>query len=516
MSKAACRRLIALTLAALVVAATGASSALEHRTSAGTVVVAQGVDPDHMDPIAGGGQTVPSGNVLGHVFDTLVKRSPDGDFIPWLATSWKPIDDRSWEFRLRQGVKFHNGEPFDAQSVKFTFERIYDPRIRRPSMADDYSLLETVEIVDKYTVRLITKVPFPTMLANLAKRPPMVPPKYTRQSSNEHVAKFPVGTGPYRFVEWIPGTHVILEANPEFWGKAPDIKRLVFRPIPEPGTRAAELITGGVDVITDVTPDLVPVIKGSKTATIASTPSFRILYLYFTSTGDSDTGPLADKRVRQAMYHAIDFKALTEDLLQGFAEPVATGVTPDEFGYDPNIAAYQYSPKRARELLIAAGYPNGFSLTMASPSGRYMNDREVAEAIVGMLGNVGIKVTLNFKEWGVMSAERISRTIKEGMFLLGSGNTIRDADFRFYGQLHGSSPLSYFHHQEFDRLIDRARSITDQAERQKLYSQALRILQDEVPWIPLYRSMALYGISNRLDWAGSADEEVWLYPERLR
>lgn len=477
------------------------------------VVVAQGVDATTMIPDM---ESVTSTtNVLENIYDTLVWRTPDLELEPALATDWRAIDDLTWEFTLRRGVKWHDGTEFTAEDVKFTLDYIMDPSVGS-QFAAYFTPLDRVEVVDDYTVRFITKDPFPLLLARLSMTQ-IMSKKYMESHSKEYLATHPMGTGPFRFVEWVKDERIVLEKNPDHWRGAPDIDRLIFRPIPESSTRLAELLTGQVDVITNVSPDHLEDIERSRVARVSRVPSLRVIYMNIDTLSP---GPLQNPKVRQAINYAIDREAIIDALLGGNGQPLKSGgLSPYHFGHVADSEGFTYDPDRARQLLAEAGYPNGFPIHVIAPSGRYLRDRDVAEAVAGFLEDIGLDVSYNVYEWGVywgMISDRKASGRKAGdLALLGWGGATVDAEGTFGPLLYSKAPLSWFSHEEVDRLIDAGRTTVDVNERLDVYRQLISLLDEEAPWLYLYQQMDLYGVSNRIDWEARADERLWMYPVRV-
>lgn len=467
------------------------------------LVVAQGVDATTLDPHMH--QETPTYNVCMNIYDGLVKRNKKEEIVPNLAVSWKILNDTTWQFKLREGVKFHNGEEFDANAVKFSIERVIDPKTRSPQISD-LSAIDHVEVVDKYTVNIITKKPYPILLARLCNHM-IIPPKYVKEKGADYLALHPVGTGPYKFKSWHKDEKIVLVANKDYHFGEPKVKNVIFRPIPEASSRIAELLTGGVDIITNVPPDKIEEIENSKKARITSAPSARVIFIVLDMTRES---PIKSKKVRQALNYAVDVDSIIKYVLGGNAYRVATPLTPAHFGYDPSIKPYPYDPEKAKKLLKEAGYPNGFKMTLLSPSGRYLMDKDVAQAIAGQLNKIGLKINVRVLEWGVYVKQILSRKTESPMFLLGWGNDTFDADGTLFPMFRSGERLSFYSNSEFDKYVDLGRSTLDPEKRKEYYSKALHILYDDPGWIFLYQQKDLYGASKRIKWEARSDERIFL------
>jgi peptide/nickel transport system substrate-binding protein len=469
-----------------------------------TVVIAQGVDPSTLDP--NNHQETPAFNVCLNIFDTLLVRDDSLKIQPLLATSYRLVNDNTWEFTLRKGVKFHNGEPFNAESVKFTLERMADPK-NKLKQTYFQGVIDRVEVVDEYTARVITRKPYAYLDAQLAHIGHMLPPKYVQEKGPAHITTRPVGTGAYRFVEWVKDDHLRLEANESYWQGRPRIPKVIFRPIPEATTRVAGLQTQELDVIVNIPPHLSRLMAWKGRSYVSKVPSSRVIFMAFDNTRG---GPVADKRVRLAMAHAINMENIIKKVLEGNAVRLGVPLTQYHFGYDPKIKHHPYDPEKAKKLLAEAGYAKGFDFVLHSPNGRYLNDKEVSEAVVGDLRKVGINASAKVHEWGTYMSMLYAHNAHPA-HLLGWGGATFDADGTFFPLLRTKQVLSHFTHPQLDGLIDRGRSIMDRAERQKLYSQASKIFQEEVPWAFAYQQIDIYGVSERLNWKSRGDEKLFVF-----
>ncbi|MBI5966318.1 MAG: ABC transporter substrate-binding protein [Deltaproteobacteria bacterium] len=466
-----------------------------------TLVIAQGVDPTTLDPQ--NHYETPAFNVCLNMFDTLLQRTSDIKIAPLLATSYKLINDTTWEFKLRQGVKFHNGEDFNAAVVKFNLERMADPKQKlRQSVFQ--GLIDRVDIIDEYTVRIITKRPYPYLDAQLCLVGAMLPPKYVQEKGPAHIATNPVGTGPYKFVRWMKDDQLILEANEKYWRGAPRIKKVIFRPIPAATTRVAGLQTQELDIIVNIPPHLMRLIDWKGRSFVSRVPSVRVIFLAFDVTKG---GPVADKRVRQAIAHAIGMETNIKKVLEGNGILLGSPFTKNHFGYDPIVKPYEFNPEKARKLLAEAGYAKGFDFLINSPSGRYLNDKEIAEATAGDLRKVGINASVKTHEWGTYMSMMYGHNAYPA-YLLGWGNTTFDGDGTIFPLMRTGQVLSNFTNSKLDTLIDQGQTNMDKKKRQKFYSDAAKVIKEEVPWAFTYQQMDIYGVNERVNWKARTDERL--------
>jgi len=481
-----------------------------------TLVIAQGVDATTLDPV--NHQETPTGNVTAQIFDNFYRRTAGGKFEPWLGEA-KATSDLTWELTVRQGVKFHNGEELNAEVIKFNFDRLLNPD--KPLKYSTYfKPIKSVEVTGPYTLKVTTEKPFPLFLTRLTYFW-VVPKQYIEEKGDAYFANHPVGTGPYKFVRWVKDQEIVLEANEGYWAGKPKIKKVVFRPIPEASSRVAELMTGGVDIITNLAPEAVAVVNGSGVAEARTVPSIRNIFVVLDVKGE---GPLHDPKVRQALNYAVDKKSIIEHVLGGNGVPVGCPLNPYIFGYDEALCEpFPYDPAKAKQLLAEAGYPDGFSFTMGSPSGRYLNDRQVAEAIVGQLAKVDVKAELRVQEWSSYVGQILERKIPTDAWLIGWGNAQFDADNTLFtllygGTVEGGPPqtrFSYWADPAFDKAVLEAQSVVDQAKRQALYKQALERVRAGAPWIFLYEQEDIYGVNKRVKWQPRPDELIWAFDAEI-
>ncbi len=487
----------------------------------GKVIIAQGVDPTTLDVM--NQQETPASVVAGHIFDGLVERDPNLKVIPALAVEVpKLVGPTVWEVKLRKGVKFHNGEEFNAESAKFSLERVKTPALRASS---NFRPIDRVEIVDPYTIRVHTSKPWPTFVAIMTfAQAAMYPPKAYAGKDSAFISKNPIGTGPYKFVRWSKDDEIVLEANDQFWRGAPKIKTVVFKPIPDDAVRVAALQNGEVDVAVNIPPHLANIIANHPKAFLSTAPSIRTLQLMFV-THEYDAqhkligpykGVTADKRVRQAIMYAVDADEIIKTVLDGKAIRTATMLTPLHFGYDAALKPAKQDLARTKKLLAEAGYGGGLELTLNSPQGRYVRDKEVAEAVAGQLTKAGIKTQLRTFEF-VSYLNTLVYAHKSGpVWLIGWGTPTLDAE-TIYGPLFRTgSNLGNYHNADFDGMVDQAQTMMDEKKRLELYHRISKLWLEDAAAVPLYQQLDLYGASRRLSWKARSDERIKAYDMSLK
>ena len=500
-------KLFCLALAALLAVSLTYPSAKAAGPAADTgkpLVVVQGVDAETLDPAMS--VTITNMNYSYNLYDPLVNRNSKLELMPGLAEEWKALDNNTWEFKLRKGVKFHNGEDFKADVVIFSWKRIYAEGSKSPQKGW-FSSIKEIQAVDDYTIRIKTTDPDPIMPARMTMLF-MVPPKYVQEVGGTQFNLKPVGTGPFKFSKWTKNDSVVFEANADYWQGPPVVSKVIFKVMPETQARVSALRAGEADIIVNVPPDQIPAVQATTGCTLKSTPSSRVLWVQL--VGNRDTSPFKDKKVRQAVSYGVNVPEIIEYIVQGYGNQISTILSPLIFGYDASIPPYEYNPEKAKQLLAEAGYPNGFSVKFDSPNGRYTLDREVAQAIAGQLAKIGVKVDLRLQEWATYSTMFSNHKIAD-MWMLGWSLPMLDPDAWMWPLFHSGEPLSNWDNAEFNQVVEAARKEMDPAKRAELYGKAQKILKEEAPMIFLYQLKDLYGASSRIDWNPRPDESIRFY-----
>jgi peptide/nickel transport system substrate-binding protein len=499
------RRTIIIGSAVLLILALGWPPAGQAQTKDDTLVYALQSDVDSWDPP---NSVLREAIILGyHVFDHLAVRDLKTRRVgPNLATSWKTIDDTTWEVKLRQGVKFHDGSPFTAKDVKASFERVLDPA-KKMTARGNHAKIKGVDIVDDHTVRFRTDGPYPLFVERMTALV-IHSEKVLREKPHEWVQENPIGTGPYKFVRWNRKQEHLLVRNDDYWGAKPAFKYVRIRIIPEQATQIAELISGGVDVIKAVPPDQMDVIDKSGQARTATSPILRTAMLQLDQAARSGPNPFTDKRVRQAANIAVDSDAIIKHVLNGLGDRTATGINPMAFGWDPGLKPYKQDIARAKNLLAEAGYPNGVDITfntyppVVEPATQQTND-----AIVADMAKAGFRVKQNYTGDNTVFVARIKESKGGPMFNWSWGYySVFDADAILYDVFKCGEPYSYYCNKELDDMIHAGRSTLDQKKRAETYVKAQKLLFDDAAYLYKWGLRGVWGISNRIDYQAPADE----------
>jgi peptide/nickel transport system substrate-binding protein len=461
-------------------------------TPPGVLVVGQIAEPKSLDPA-----TVTAVNdfrILMNIYDGLV-RYKDGtlEIEPALAKSWSiSTDGLTYTFKLRNGVKFHDGSAFDADTVKFNFDRMLDDKSPYHDtgpfpLSFFFSAIDKVTVIDPMTVEFRLKEPYAPFLSNLAYPTGLIVSPASVKKYGKDFGRHPSGTGAFKFVEWESNAKVVVQANPGYWDGAPPLKSIVFRPLTDGNTRVAEMLSGGIDLMVEVPPDSV--------AKFASDKAYRLYeqagpHLWFLIL-NCKSGPFSDKRVRQAVNYAIDKKALVDHVLQGTAQ-VAAGPTPPAFAwaYNDKLQPYPYDPDKARALLKEAG-AEGKELTFyVTEGGSGMLDPvPMGTAIQADLAKVGLKVKIETYEWNTFLG-KVNPGLEGKADMAEMAWMTNDPDtLPFLALRTGAFPdkggfnSGYYSNPKVDELLEAARKSTDQAERATLYKQMQEIVHDVAPWV---------------------------------
>src|SRR5579864_8305648 len=381
------RKFAAVCAGAALVLTVGSGAATQAQTPR-TLVVAQSADMDTGDPAKSTG--LATNAILVNIYDTLVHRDANLNLNPVLALSWRAVDPTTWEFALRKGVKFHDGEPLNAEAVKFAFDRMLDPKTHWPG-AGSLRLVKAVTVLNDDAVRITTSEPWPSMPRFLGYYGMIVPQGYLKQNGDDALIRHPIGTGPYRFVRWVKDDRVELEANPDYWGGRPKISRVVIRVIPTDAARVAELLAGSVQLANLLPPELFSPIQISSKTKLEVGKSLSVFFVIYNLVNVAKDKPLADPRVREALNYAINRQAILAGVMHNVGAPVATFCTDVMDACDPSIPPFTYDPNKARTLLREAGYANGFDFSISGTSGTYPGDRDIVQALADQLNQVGVR-----------------------------------------------------------------------------------------------------------------------------
>jgi peptide/nickel transport system substrate-binding protein len=460
----------------------------------GTLTIGIPTDINTLDPTMG--PEVNSLNVAFSTMEALLRLDAQGNLKPQLASSWEVVDNTTYVFRLRPNVKFHNGEPFNAQAVEYSLKRSQEKHRANKSTCVTIS---KIEVVDDLTVRIITEKPDPILLKRMANVSCAIfPPKATAAGGDEAASLKPIGTGPFILSSWVKGEHITFKANPNYYlPDVPKVETLVWRAIPEAAARVAALQTGQVDIALRIPPNQVPALEKDPNFRISSALSTRTYYLAFNNLTTGKGTPIMDARVRQAINHGTDLQAIIRSVFNGQAQRVNSLIGNVQFGYDPTLLPMVYDVNRAKQLLAEAGVPNGFKVGLACPSGAYANDKEACQAIAGSLAKIGIEIDLQIMEsnrfWDLEAKKQLPP-----LFFDGVGDRYADPATQLKGVAHTSSNWTAFEKKEFDDLIDQGSSTVSPEERKRIYAKLAREMQADPPFLFLWQVKNFEGVRKRV------------------
>ncbi|WP_394682347.1 ABC transporter substrate-binding protein [uncultured Comamonas sp.] len=475
-----------------------------------------------------------------HVFESLINRNAQMELVPGLAQSWRAIDDNTWELKLRQGVKFSNGEPFTSKDVLFTLCRVLnnETNVSRSYMEPAQSFSD-VQTPDDYTVIIKSERPIPTMPNELARSLPIIwsgiakfdklrfaPKEGCGVTSpwptvaDFNTGKLSIGTGPYKLKSYVKGTGIELERNEGYWGSKPHWKTVKMVPVPNAGPRLTGLMSGDYDIIESPAARDLPRIKDNSKLDFVATPSTRLVFFQpdagraqspFAKAADGKN-PLQDLRVRQAINMAIDRKAIVQRLMDGMATVANQYMPTGMFGSLDQPTEIKFDPEAAKKLLAEAGYPQGFELTLTTTNDRYINDGQIAQAVAQYLTRIGIKTTVDAQAAAIYFPKRAKREFSfaiggwpsengeaSGLFQYWVATTDKDKGL-------GTSNYGGFSLPAFDQVFVPAMSQMDANARKAAYQQATQIALANVPLIPLHFESSIWAFKKGLSYEGRRDQ----------
>ena len=455
--------------------------------------VAQGGDIAYLDP-----HLSTSSNdirVSFNIYDNLTSRRPDGKLVPGLATEWKLQGQTAWVFKLRPGVKFHNGDPLSSADVKFSIDRTLDTTLKGNRVSTVLTTVDRVETPDAATVIVHTKKPDPLLPARLGfYGGQIVPKKYVESVGPDTFNQKPVGSGPLRFVSWTKDDRVVLEANGDYWGGKPDFDRLVLRAVPEMAPRVAALVKGEVDIITQLPPD-----QGERVKANASTTVAGALYggLYVLAV-NSKVKPLDNPLVKQALALAIDRELIIKELWRGRGVVPSGMIAKGDNHFDASLPPLAYNPKEAKERLKKAGYKNE-EVFIETTAGYLAGDKPMAEAVQAMWKDVGVNAKVEVIEYSVRSQKMRDKSFK-GTYWSDPTSTLRDPDGMVWRLIGPGGPQDYWRHPEFDEMGAAARFSVDEKFRDEAYKKMTKVFLEHFPWIPVIQPYEDYGLQKYVEW----------------
>jgi len=460
-------------------------------TQADVLQVGQGADANTLDPHAT--SDIPSSRVMSQIYDTLVNQNENMEIEPGLAKSWRYIDDFTIEFKLKEGVKFHNGEEFTSKDVKFTLLR----GVESPYIGHIIGQIDPngIKIIDDYTIQISTNEPYPPMLVNLAHiAGSMLNEKAVTEAGYDYGMN-PVGTGAFKFDTWNMGDSIELVKFNDYHGEKAKVERVVFKNIAQYISRLDELEKEKIHIAYDISPSGIKRIEEHDQITLQRSPSFSTTYIGFNAQQE----PYNDIRVRQAINYAVNMDMIVETVMQGAAEVASGPLGSSVWAFNQSLKPYEYDIEKAKTLLSEAGYEDGFKTNI------WVNDnqqrRDIASIVAKQLNEIGIDVEIKVVEWG----EYLYGTAdgKHDMFVLGWVTVTGDPDYGLYSLFHSSQfgamgNRTFYANEKVDKLLDKGREETDSKTRKTYYLEAQEIIREEAPWIFAWTTENLVGIRNNV------------------
>ncbi len=452
----------------------------EKQSAPKTLMIARQSDANNLDP-----HFISSINaasvVQQKVYEGLIQRTESMEFKPMLATEWKQKDDVTWEFKLRQDVKFHDGTPFTAEAVKATIGRVLDEKVGSPR-ATLFKMIKEVKVIDDYTVEFKLEYPYSPLLSILANHEGSIISPTAIEQYGKDLSKHPVGTGPFVFESWTPGQEIVLKKNENYWGQKVKVDKVVFKVVPEDTTRIAMVETGEAHIAEPLPVTEIDRVKNSAQIDLYRSEGLGTEFVGF----HTKKKPFDDVRVRQAISYAIETDAIIKGVFNQVGTKANSAMSPKVLGYSDKLRGYAFDPNKAKALLGEAGYPNGFKTTI------WTGDRKerinTAEVIQSQLKGIGIDVEVKVLEYGAyLDAEDNGET---DMFISGWGNATGDGDYNQYNLFHSKSlgkggNTTFYVNAEVDGLIEEGRREQDPEKRKEIYARALEIEESEAPMVPI-------------------------------
>ena len=515
------KKLIAVAVVATGISAVAAGAAFAEKLTIGLASEPTSLDP-HFHNLG------PNNAMSVHIFDRLISQDEKQRLSPGLAVSWKPIDDLTWEFKLREGVKFHDGSDFNADDVVCTMARAPDVP-NSPSGYGTYLKGKEVVKIDDYTVHFKTAAPYPLMGNDISTIPVISELGCSSTTEDFNAGTAAVGTGPFKFQSYTPGESIVLARNDDYWGDKPVWSEVEFRPITSGPSRVASLLAGDVDMISGVPTTDITTLKGNDDIQLSQGVSNRVIYLHLdqfrenspfvkANGGGDIKNPLMDVRVRTAISKAISRDAIVDRVMEGVALPAGQLLPEGFFGVSDKLEVVSYDPEGAKALLAEAGYPDGFEMTIHGPNDRYINDAKIAEAIAQMLTRIGIKTSVETMPRSVYFG-RASKGSPDGLpefsfILVGWGAGSGEASSPLKSLIHtydkdagfGSSNRGRHSDPETDALIEEALRTVDDAKRQELLAQATERAIGNVAIIPTHFQVNTWAAKKGLSYIARTDE----------
>jgi len=461
------------------------------------VVVFQGVGLDSLHPYAysGGGIS----GIWQHVIEPLIEMDYSrSEYVGVLAESWE-FQGKKWIFRLRKKVRFHDGSPFTSKDVLFTLDRIVNDR--KSLQASNFAEVTGVEAPDDYTVTITTKQLNAVLLERLNNR--FIVSQSAVEKNGNQLDNYKIGTGPYKLVSWQRAGNLVLTRNDDYWRAKPEIKEVLVKTVKEESARVAGLLAGQADAISNLPIEEIDRVEKNPRTRVEKVQGYRMYFLAMNVTHK----PFDNKLVRQAFNYSVDPTVILKHIFEGNGYVLNGPLSSNMIGYDPAIKRYPYDPKKARELLAKAGYPNGLEVKLYLAPDRHLKGKEVCQVIARQLSESGIKAELVPQEYPIYWGRDGVNGGKLPFYY--AGRSAYDAD-TFYDQYFhtGVTKRTGYSNAELDKLIEEEQQTGDHKKRVAVLQQAGRIVMEDVPVVPLYTLAEIYGLARNIIWRGNPNNEI--------
>ncbi|MBI5445500.1 MAG: hypothetical protein HY900_30335 [Deltaproteobacteria bacterium] len=426
---------------------------------------------------------------INQIYEGLMTLDRSLKIVPVLATSWKAVNDTTWRFTLRKGVKFQDGTDFNAEAARINLERMRNA----PRSKSYFGMIESVTVEDAYTIVIKTQTPYAPFLNNMCHPVgAMISPAAIEKYGKE-LGEHPVGTGKFKLKEWRRKERLVLERNDAYWGAKPQLRQFDVIPIPEEGTRTMAFEAGDVDVIADPLPNRLAAYRAGKNVDVIQEPAARVVWMGF-NVSDKTVG---NADLRRALALAINRDELVKYVAEGLVGEANSWI-PAVVQQAKTSRNYPFDPRQAKQLLAKAGYPNGLELNLWTPEGRYLKDRQIAEAIQAQLSKIGVRVKVRVMEWGTY-LDSLTRH-EQQLYINGWAYQVGDPDSVLRDNFYSASSYNFSNYksQDYDKLLDASVAMLNPSKRRSLIEKAEARLLEDVVGVPVYHKNNIYAVSKKV------------------
>ena len=460
----------------------------------GTLVIVRLADAENLDHHFM--NTINAASVThGKVYEGLVGRDKDAQIQPLLAKSWKQIDSKTWEFKLRDDVKFHDGTLFNASAVKTNFDRLLDPNVKAPR-AGVFKMVSEVKVIDEFTIQFILDEPFAPLLSILASHEGGIISPKAIEKFGKNIINEPNGTGPFSFESWTPGKEIVLAKNDQYFGDKAKVDKVIFKIVPEETTRTSMIETGEAHIAEPLSVTMMDTVDASSAMEVYRSEGFGTEYIGF----NTEKKPFNDIRVRKAIAHAIEMDSIIKGVFNNVGKKANSLLGSQVFGYHEGLKAYEYNLNEAKRLLAEAGYPNGLKTILSTND---VKERvSLAEVVQSQLKGIGVDVEIQVFEAGTFIEKR--NRGESQMFINSWRNATGDADYNQYNLFHSSSKgpagnVFFYSNERVDQLVNAGRIESDPEKRIQIYAEAQELEMQDAVYVPVRVIENVAAVSKKID-----------------